>query len=102
MSRELPLAPPVYFDERAIQTRYHCWYHILIRKLYRLCTHTLKSVPEASPLGKAVRPSLHQWEKAFKVQMSKEWVNLLNEVQLDAIYEELCRLAKYVFALNAR
>lgn len=54
------------------------------------------------PLGKVVNPSLRSWKTAFQRQMSKEWVNLLNPVQLDAIYQELYSLATYLLALNAR
>lgn len=54
------------------------------------------------PLGKVVNPSLRLWKTAFEGQMSKEWVNLLNPVQLDAIYQELYSLATYLLALNER
>lgn len=51
--------------------------------------------------ARAVERSLEQWKEAFKAQVSQEWVALLDEQQLDDIYQELYRLARYLLALNA-
>lgn len=100
-SARLPLAPAVYFVPQSLHQRYCWWYQVLVGKLSRLCRSSQNRFTLNSEPAKAVSRSLEAWEKAFEVQLSREWVALLNKEQLEDIYQELYHLARYLFALNA-
>ena len=96
------LAPSQYLEPRTIWERYYFWYQILVRKIARLCTHTLERVKRSRKLGQVVRESLNQWEEAFEVQFSIRWLAKLTVGQLKAICHELHTLAELVFVMNAK
>lgn len=97
----LPLAPAVYFEPQSLHKRYCWWYQVLVGKIARLCTNSQSHFNTGnSEHGQAVKKSLERWKEVFKVQFSQEWVASLDEKQLEDIYQELCHLARYLFALN--
>ena len=98
-----PLAPAIYLQPRLLNERFYWWYQVLVAKIYRLCLDTLAPFnATAGGPGAAVKQSLEKWEEAFKVQFSHDWVALLNQQQLEDIYEELYHFAKYRHALNVQ
>lgn len=100
-SASLSLAPAVYFERYDLHQRYCWWYQVLVQKILRLCVNSQTRFQAKSEPARAVERSLEQWKEAFKAQVSQEWVALLDEQQLDDIYQELYRLARYLLALNA-
>lgn len=88
------LGPPQYSEERSLHVRYFWWYRVLVEKIHRLCTHTLRRVDPRTHFGSVVHPCIKRWRDTFKVQFSEAWLAKLTREQLEAIYQKLYSLAE--------